>query len=116
MLRLLFDDSYQCERAPGMQTNHFVVRLTALSLLLALVLCSSLLQINAMSAFEALGVVPEIIKSVEECDWLLPTDVQVSPNHQTAIPLTGFPLTLHFCDRGLLCARVWCPCRTRPFR
>ncbi|KFG30722.1 putative ATP-dependent RNA helicase DDX1, partial [Toxoplasma gondii TgCatPRC2] len=29
-----------------------------------------------MSAFEELGVCPEIIKAVEEDDWLLPTPIQ----------------------------------------
>ncbi|CAE7565317.1 ddx1 [Symbiodinium sp. CCMP2592] len=35
-----------------------------------------------MSAFEELGICPEIIQAVEEDDWLLPTPVQ-----QEAIPL-----------------------------
>ena len=35
-----------------------------------------------MSAFEELGVSPEIIKAVEEQGWLLPTPVQ-----QEAVPL-----------------------------
>ena len=35
-----------------------------------------------MSAFEELGVCPEIIQAIEEEDWLLPTGVQ-----QDAIPL-----------------------------
>ncbi len=29
-----------------------------------------------MSAFEELGVCPEIIQAIEEDDWLLPTPVQ----------------------------------------
>ncbi len=35
-----------------------------------------------MSAFEEFGVMPEIIKAVEELEWTLPTDVQAE-----AIPL-----------------------------
>ncbi|CAE7393135.1 ddx1 [Symbiodinium sp. CCMP2592] len=37
---------------------------------------------SLMSAFEELGICPEIIQAVEEDDWLLPTPVQ-----QEAIPL-----------------------------
>ncbi|KAJ9588563.1 hypothetical protein L9F63_028134, partial [Diploptera punctata] len=35
-----------------------------------------------MTAFEEMGVLPEIGKAVEEMDWMLPTDVQAE-----AIPL-----------------------------
>ena len=35
-----------------------------------------------MSAFEELGIMPEICGALENMDWLLPTDVQ-----QEAIPL-----------------------------
>jgi ATP-dependent RNA helicase DDX1 len=35
-----------------------------------------------MSAFEELGVCPEIIRAVEEMGWLLPTPIQ-----QEAVPL-----------------------------
>lgn len=35
-----------------------------------------------MAAFDRLGVMPEIVRAVEEMDWMLPTDVQ-----QEAVPL-----------------------------
>lgn len=44
--------------------------------------CRERLLRSGMSAFEELGICPEIIQAVEEDDWLLPTAVQ-----QEAIPL-----------------------------
>lgn len=35
-----------------------------------------------MTAFEEFGVIPELAKSVDDMEWLLPTDVQAE-----AIPL-----------------------------
>jgi ATP-dependent RNA helicase DDX1 len=32
-----------------------------------------------MSAFEEVGLMPELIKAVEDLGWFLPTPVQVSP-------------------------------------
>lgn len=72
-----------------------------------------------MTAFSEFGVMPEIVRAVEDMEWLLPTDVQAE-----AIPLIlGGGDVLMAAETGsgktgvraiflrflLLCVLLWCP-------